>query len=459
MIRTISTGDLGFDVLLGGGWRLVKRFEERESATVVVRGGSGAGKTLVAIQVAVELARALDGDVAVGCVEILPTEYIAQLQAARPTLAAERVAILPARASGDGPRVYVGLLPEVTEESHDLVSNLETLDAAVVAAGGNPKAFVVDSLIEGYGIGSSAPRIDVDDVLKFAARYGYALVLCEEVGTDGPSPWVFAADTVLQLGVDSRPRGRWIEVRKHRFGPSATDRHQLDLSAGRSTPRVYPEPSAWQVPWRATTLDAAGWPAAGPEHASLQWAAGPTIDSVMVVIANLFAAHDARNNAARHLARRLERVGDRTGAMLAIELNPLVEQMTRDKQDRVTTYVVPVHDGPARLLRRLLDAGGLVLAEGTRPGRIVLGDVGTLLAGADPDGWLAALRAFAAAMSPTPLVIYDQRLGPDIANQDKLRALAETWIEVARDGGGDAFVAVISGRWTETQQFAIPAAP
>ena len=40
MIRVVPTGDLGLDVLLGGGWRLVKHFEDRESATVVVRGGS-----------------------------------------------------------------------------------------------------------------------------------------------------------------------------------------------------------------------------------------------------------------------------------------------------------------------------------------------------------------------------------------------------------------------------------
>jgi hypothetical protein len=98
MIRGVPTGDLGLDVLLGGGWRLIKRFEDKESATVIVRGGSGAGKTLVGIQAAIELARALGGDVAVGCVEILPSEYIAQLQSARPSLAADRVARLPSRA-------------------------------------------------------------------------------------------------------------------------------------------------------------------------------------------------------------------------------------------------------------------------------------------------------------------------------------------------------------------------
>jgi hypothetical protein len=79
---------------------------------VIVRGGSGAGKTLLGIHVALELARALGGDVVVGCVEILPSEYIAQLQSARPSLAAERVALLPkpSARTDDGPRVYVGLI-------------------------------------------------------------------------------------------------------------------------------------------------------------------------------------------------------------------------------------------------------------------------------------------------------------------------------------------------------------
>ena len=58
MIRGVPTGDLGLDVLLGGGWRLIKRFEDKESATVIVRGGSGAGKTLVGIQAAIALASA-----------------------------------------------------------------------------------------------------------------------------------------------------------------------------------------------------------------------------------------------------------------------------------------------------------------------------------------------------------------------------------------------------------------
>jgi hypothetical protein len=173
MLRTVPTGDLGLDVLLGGGWRLVKRLGDAESTTVVVRGGSGAGKTLLGIHVALELARALGGDVVVGCVEILPTEYIAQLQSARPSLPAERIALLPKAAStADGPRVYVGLMLDLDPEQPDLNASLATLREATATAGGKPVVFLVDSLIEGYGIGSSAPRIAVDDCMKFAAKHG-----------------------------------------------------------------------------------------------------------------------------------------------------------------------------------------------------------------------------------------------------------------------------------------------
>jgi hypothetical protein len=87
------------DVLFGGGWRLVARLPGLASATVVVRGGSGAGKTLVGLQVAIELASALDGDIAVACVEILPTEYAAQIRSARSSLEASRVFVMPASVS------------------------------------------------------------------------------------------------------------------------------------------------------------------------------------------------------------------------------------------------------------------------------------------------------------------------------------------------------------------------
>jgi len=111
VIQTVSAGDLGLDLLLGGGWRLVARVAGAPSATVLVRGGAGAGKTLLGFHAADEMAKALGGDVAVGCVEILPSEYVAQLADARRDVPLRHVVVLPEAASVEpGTRVYCKLL-------------------------------------------------------------------------------------------------------------------------------------------------------------------------------------------------------------------------------------------------------------------------------------------------------------------------------------------------------------
>ena len=458
MIRVVSTGDLGLDVLTGGGWRLVKRFEERESACVVVRGGPGAGKSTLGIHVALELANTLGGDVAVGCVEILPTEYVAQLQSTRPSLEAARVVQLPAppspRAEGTRPRVFIGLMTELDPAQPDLSANLAALGAAVESAGGKPTVFIVDSLIDGYGIGSSINRIDADATIKFAVQGGYALVLCEETVSDAPSPWVFAADTVLQLGVESRERGRWIEVKKHRFGPSATGRHEVDLVTERGQPRVYPAPNAWLSAWRQATLKHAGWPTPAAEAARFQWPGAPAFDASLVFISQLASVQNPRDAIAQRVAGTLHRAGSHAVVTLAIELHPLLEGPIDYRQGDTATYVLPIHDGPARLLRRLIDAGELVLAEGPSLGRVVLGDLGKLLAHRDATEWVDAIRAFSATMFPVPLVLYDQRVAQDSSNRELVRALADTSIEVGTAQAG-GYVAVISARSGETRQFQV----
>lgn len=391
VIRVVPTGDLGLDVLLGGGWRLVKRFEDRESATIVVRGGSGAGKTLMGIQVALELAKALGGDVAVGCVEILPTEYVAQLQSARPSLAPERVAMLPVQPSataGDEPRVYVALLNDLSPEKPDLVTALEGLDATVKAAGGKPVAFIVDSLIEGYGLGASTPRIDADDVLKFAARYGYALVLCEEVVADETSPWVFAADTVLQLGVESRERGRWIEVRKHRFGPSATGRHELFL-AGRRGPAVIPAVHAWtsQAVFARRVLGL-NISAQAIEPTQLQWPDAPPLTGGLITI-----------SAQSHfLAERLAlTLAPQRGQSLVLELDPLATgpAAVRPPPPAARAASIPTSLGVDRAFRWMveeiastIDATGELAID-----RLIVTDLQILTAMPSWDAWLGAIRA------------------------------------------------------------------
>ena len=102
-----------------------------------------------------------------------------------------RVGVLPDKpAGGPGPRIFCGLLTDLDTEAPDLVASLETLRSDVARIGGRPAVFVVDSLIEGYGLGGSAPRTAVDALMKFAAQGGCGLVLCEETRSDGTSPWI-----------------------------------------------------------------------------------------------------------------------------------------------------------------------------------------------------------------------------------------------------------------------------
>ena len=421
MIRIVPTGDLGLDVLTGGGWRLVKRFEERESACVVVRGGPGAGKSTLGIHVALELANALGGDVAVGCVEILPTEYVAQLQSTRPSLEAARVVQLPAPpaplAEGTGPRVFIGLMTELDPARPDLAANLAALGAAVEAAGGKPTVFIVDSLIDGYGIGSSINRIDADATIKFAVQGGYALVLCEETVSDAPSPWVFAADTVLHLGVESRERGRWIEVQKHRFGPSASGRHELDL-VGESGPEVFPAPHAWravepqsflpfddlhlgrggtEVTWDSTFLPKEGFV---PLH----------------VEAVLISANERAPS--RQIADHLRSIHEASRSR-RVWLNTLLlrDQIEADATLRLPDHIA-THDGPNRALRRLVEGFLIHLSQGgdkEEHSLIVVQDIGDVLSSDAARDWAEALHAFALIVAEScarsALVLVDGQRG------------------------------------------------
>lgn len=435
MIRVVPTGDLGLDVLLGGGWRLVKRFEDLESATVVVRGGSGAGKTLVGIQVALELAKALGGDVVVGCVEILPTEYIAQLQSARPSYEGDRVAMLPQRAGSEAsPRIYVGLLTELDPARPDLVDSLDKLDEVAIAAGAKPKVFVIDSLIEGYGIGSSAPRIDVDDVLRFAARYGYGLVLCEEVGNETPSPWVFAADTVLQLGVDSRDRGRWIEVRKHRFGPSATGRHDLELK-GASGPEVFPAMDAWLPSWVPRVLLGHGW-RLNPQRfqpAVFGWSSSPDLDGALFLI-NADAGGPAGPAAATLF--RVRGGFAESNVSFVLWLDPLSHVPDHWKRGEQRGISVPVALGPVRAIRRMVE-GFAAVCGGGRPAndRVLVGDLAQVLSLSDAEAWVDAVRRFATLVAVTgwavPVIAYDSRSERRGVAREQLLAYADTVVALS----------------------------
>ena len=77
-MTTLSLTDRGFDLVLGGGLTWIERVPGKASATILLRGEAGTGKTLSALHIARSLARTLDGDIAWTGVEILPAEVAAQ---------------------------------------------------------------------------------------------------------------------------------------------------------------------------------------------------------------------------------------------------------------------------------------------------------------------------------------------------------------------------------------------
>jgi KaiC/GvpD/RAD55 family RecA-like ATPase len=234
LVRSVRSGSVGLDLVLGGGPRLLRRGPDptRESATVLVRGGPGVGKSVFAADFAMRMATALGGDALYVCIEVLPSEVIAQrmgfdgFDPAKP--AAVDLAHAGARkAPGDGPKLVVGMADmPVVEGVPDVGSTMLALARLAAERGFAPRVVVVDSLSDGYGLGRNVPRPIVDGVCKLAVEEGWTLVLVEEVAGVETSAWSFAVDTVLTLSVTPAGR-REVMVTKHRFGSCQPGPHRL----------------------------------------------------------------------------------------------------------------------------------------------------------------------------------------------------------------------------------------
>ena len=475
MIRIVPTGDIGFDVILGGGWRLIERIPQRESATVVLRGGPGTGKTLLSVDVALALAKALNGDVVVACVEILPSEYLAQIEAGRSELVANNlgdveeptVMTLPQTQpvlEFKSPRVFCGLLPELNDTEPDLVAALESMQGEVQALNGKPKVFVVDSLIAGYGLGPSSPRQNVDAVMKFAAREGLALILCEETTNDTPSAWEFAADTVLALEHD-RAGERKIFVQKHRYGASATGVHQFEIR-GEGQPRVYPRPEAW-LDWHRikSTLIGYGWnfvKNSGPSP--LSWIGdlgpeGPTEYHGSFAVVSAYNLEVARNLAFGLVPTTTESEYD-----IHIDIDPL--RFTPDEwispSDKVYGHDLPAAAGAKAAICGLVEYLGRNLFHvdvATRPRRIIIGDIATLAAFTDQALWADGIAVVAKLVAESgwgiPVIAYDSRVhdSTGAGSLGTLRRRADLIIDADRTNTGNILVNVTSLRKGTVETF------
>ncbi|MFO0757531.1 MAG: ATPase domain-containing protein [Byssovorax sp.] len=238
---TIPVDIDGLNLVLGGGISVLKRHPTfaDESATVLIRGPAGSGKTILGVQLAGSLGRALGCDVAYGCVEILPSELSAQHAGIKRPEIRERVVMAPFvgnEPKSDECRVFAGMLEIASSENIPLLAEAcVAFLEAVERSGGVPRVLVIDSLSDGYGLGASVPRALADDLCKMAAQRGMILVLLEETVEGRSSAWGFAVDVVLELGQvevaavsgasDSIERS--FRVTKNRFGSSELGTHRF----------------------------------------------------------------------------------------------------------------------------------------------------------------------------------------------------------------------------------------
>jgi KaiC/GvpD/RAD55 family RecA-like ATPase len=273
----------GLDLVLGGGIHLLERVKgSGESATLLIRGPAGSGKTVFGTQLAASIARALQTDVAYGCVELLPTELRAQHENIRRPAFLEKVVVLAGPKETSEPdashvRIYAAVL-DLGEEG-DTVKHLGgalegLLEAAELRAERKVRVLVVDSLSADYGLGANAPRVLADGISKLAAGQGLIIILLEELVEDGPSVWSFAVDTVFELKLSKQNAfiGRQFLVPKNRLGPSAPGPHEFDFASQHGV-SVCPSETAYlrewryielpklptEMPWSHPELDKLGW--------------------------------------------------------------------------------------------------------------------------------------------------------------------------------------------------------
>jgi len=263
LVRTVRSGAVGLDLALGGGIRFVRRTHvaDRESATLLIRGGPGTGKSVLAEDLALRLATELEGDVLYVCVEVLPSEVRAQRMGFEPFDPACVVDLSDDTVrdpNAKKPCLVLGMrdVPLDEDSVPDLGSAMIDLARIAVQRGFNPKVVVVDSLSDGYELGSNVPRPIVDGVCKLAIEQGWALILIEEVADGSVSHWAFAVDTVLSLriapAVSPAQARRELLVTKHRFGSCEPGPHRLQIDPNRV--RVIPPFAAYRNAVRDLSL-------------------------------------------------------------------------------------------------------------------------------------------------------------------------------------------------------------
>lgn len=437
MIRVIPVDIHGLNLILGGGVPVLRRYADYdESATLLLRGPPGSGKTVFGTQLAGAVARLLvEGtmfDVVYGCVELLPTELAAQHEGLTPRELPERVVVPPFPEvvephTGKECRIYAGLLNLTAgDEQAGIEQAIEALLAKAMTAGGKPRVLVIDSLSDGYNLGSAAPRILADAICKIAVERGLILILLEETIDGKPSAWSFAVDVVMELrqrtGGAAGDLERSVTVLKNRFGPVEPGPHRVSILKGRRF-TIRPEPSVYtssttEPPFVETIRQKPMERSWGITHFAEAAQANhwPLLTNQTVAVCGPHATF-AR--------KRAESIGgplQPKEVELLVELHQLSENaknVTRpedhvpDKKGRLVLGLGYPYLGGDRLVDLIVHAL-IGLAKHGRIVRVILGDTRGLRLFANPDEMVQSLMILSALLREAniPLILFDgSRLG------------------------------------------------
>jgi KaiC/GvpD/RAD55 family RecA-like ATPase len=412
-MRVLKLDIPGLDLVLEGGVRLLERMKGAgESATILIRGPAGSGKTVLGTQLAASIARALQTDVAYGCIELLPVELQAQHESIRSREAQEQVVILVENEQQPDPshvRIYASLLA-LGEEPKQIVSQLGEavevlLEVANTRAQRKVRVLVIDSLSDGYGLGSQAPRLLADGICKFAAEQGLVLVLLEETTGDQPSVWSFSVDTVFELRAVSSGRlsERKLTIPKNRLGSADLGPHAFEFIAQYGI-RFYPGVTAYKKEWlirhlvNATQIPALQQSWGLPELNSISWL--PSFRSCVTAVVG------QDSSLVRKLALQVgskregnqESLGDEFQIWLGKAAPSVLLDEHADEMTGIAETVMAVWSLSASAEQLLADFRLLVeqhLKSHAIPHRVVLGDLRDLQYHVDPKGMLFSIEIVA----------------------------------------------------------------
>jgi KaiC/GvpD/RAD55 family RecA-like ATPase len=215
MSDSLSNIVAGLDGLIGGPLQRINKLEnDRRSCMVLLRGGYGSGKTILAAALALGAAEQLKADVAYFLTETLPAEFRAQLQRLGFVTPGHDEVFERAR-----PALRTALVEEnLAAHPQEIPGRLEELRGLQSPRGRHTRRFavmVVDA-IDGSRW-SATNREAVDGLSKFSAEEGLSTIVTEEIGSpQSGSPWPHVADVVLELS--RTDDGHSIRCSKNRFG-------------------------------------------------------------------------------------------------------------------------------------------------------------------------------------------------------------------------------------------------